>query len=272
MEKETLAVDGLPQYAPGLKAYHRAFRRELRTMVQQLPLIPGGRVLDVACGDAAYSGWFRELGRAAAVVAVDISRSWLEEAARNGNGCLALCQTSAEQLPFGDNQFELVWCAQSLYSLPDFAAALREMVRVTRRGGSVAILENDSLHQVVLPWPVELELAIRAAEHDALVRESDCPEKFYIGRQITRTLTEAGLVAVSKAAWATNRQAPLTQDERTFLVEYLRSLRQRVEPYLARRARKALWELSDPEREGSMLQDPTLSMTCLDFVVRGTKP
>ena len=41
-------------------------------------------------------------------------------------------EADAERLPFEDEAFDLSFCAQSLYSLPDPVAALREMARTTR--------------------------------------------------------------------------------------------------------------------------------------------
>ena len=49
---------------------------------------------------------------------------------------------------------------------------MRRMVRLARPGGTVAVLEDDSLHQVLLPCPVEVELALRAAELKGFVGES----------------------------------------------------------------------------------------------------
>jgi hypothetical protein len=45
----------LPGYAPTLRAYHRAFERELRELIAGLPLRRDDRVLDLACGDGVYS-------------------------------------------------------------------------------------------------------------------------------------------------------------------------------------------------------------------------
>ena len=50
----------LPGYAPTLLAYHRAFAEELREVVAGLPIRPGDRVLDLACGDGAYARWLAE--------------------------------------------------------------------------------------------------------------------------------------------------------------------------------------------------------------------
>jgi hypothetical protein len=50
----------IPGYAPALAAYHRAFAEELQSMIAELPIGAGDRVLDVACGDGSYSGWLAE--------------------------------------------------------------------------------------------------------------------------------------------------------------------------------------------------------------------
>ena len=69
----------LPGYAPTLLAYHRAFERELRELIAGLPLRPGDRVLDLACGDGVYAHWLAErLGEGGRVLAVDLSPAFLE--------------------------------------------------------------------------------------------------------------------------------------------------------------------------------------------------
>jgi ubiquinone/menaquinone biosynthesis C-methylase UbiE len=43
---------------------------------------------------------------------------------------------NAAQLPFAEGSFDLAWCVQRFYSLPDAQAALDEMRRVLRPGGT----------------------------------------------------------------------------------------------------------------------------------------
>jgi ubiquinone/menaquinone biosynthesis C-methylase UbiE len=112
-------------------------------------------------------------------VAVDKVPEYLDVArAANPGGRVEFVCAPVEALPFPEGTFDLCWCAQSLYSLPDPVEALRHMLRVTRPGGLVAVLEADSLHHAILPWPAEVELAVRAAELRALAEESDRPRKF----------------------------------------------------------------------------------------------
>ena len=55
-----LGEDELPPYAAMLAAFHRGHAAELRAMIADLPLRPGDQVLDMACGDGAYTCWLAE--------------------------------------------------------------------------------------------------------------------------------------------------------------------------------------------------------------------
>ena len=71
----------LPDYEPLLAAYHRAFAVELRAMVACLPIREGDRVVELACGDGAYSPWLaHRVGPSGVVVAVDVSPAYLRVA------------------------------------------------------------------------------------------------------------------------------------------------------------------------------------------------
>ena len=267
-------AETLPDYAPMLADYHRAYARELRAMVASLPIREGDRVLEMACGDGVYSRWLAErVGRRGSVTALDVSPAFLDLAGMNTAGHrVDFVAAAAERMPFADNTFDLVWCAQSLYSLPDPVEAVRLMARVVRPGGVVAVLENDSLHHILLPWPVEVELAVRAAELLAFVDESEHPRKYYIGRRLNEVFREAGLEDCRKSTWATNRQAPLGPDERGFLGKYLRDLLERAGPRLEPTMRARFESLVDSRSDDYLLDQPDLTVTCLDHVVRGTKP
>ena len=268
----------VPGYEPMLAAYHRAFEAELRAMVNSLPLAEGRAVLDMACGDGAYSPWLADrVGPTGRVVAVDVSPDYLElareAAARSPHASIVeFACAPIEALPFDDGTFDLCWCAQSLYSLPDPVAALRHMLRVARPGGFVAVLEGDTLHDVILPWPVEVELSARAAELKALAEGSDRPRKFYVGRQLRRLFREAGLVQVRSTTFAADRSAPLGPDERTFFAEYLKRLARSIAKTLDGPIRREFDALVDPGSPAFLLDDPDLTATCIGHVVLGRKP
>jgi ubiquinone/menaquinone biosynthesis C-methylase UbiE len=149
-----------PRYEARLAAYHRAFAPELQAILDALPLGAGMRVLDFACGDGYYASRLaRRLGASGIVVGVDQSEGYLHDATADAadaddgspGATVVYARAVAGALPFADDTFDLVWCAQSLFSLADPVEALRHMARVTRPGGLVAVLENDTAHELCLP-------------------------------------------------------------------------------------------------------------------------
>jgi ubiquinone/menaquinone biosynthesis C-methylase UbiE len=267
----------LPDYASQLFAFHEEFAPELKAMLAVLPLQPGDRVLDVACGDGIYSAWLSSLlGPQGNVTAIDASRHWLTMArrtlAREKTHRVTLKEADALKLPFQDMTFDFVWCAQSFYSLPDVGRCLAEMIRVLRPGGTLAILEDDSLHHVLLPWPIELELEVRAAELAAFRAETTRPARYYIGRWLSRLLRRAGLRAVRERAFAATRQAPLAPAASRYFGDYLHSLAHRVRPHLSKATYKRFERLVNPTSRSYLLRQPGFVAVCLDRVVWGKRP
>ena len=263
----------LPDYAPMLRAYHRGFAGELEAMVATLAIEPGDRILEVACGDGAYTPWLaRRAGAAGLVVGVDLSAGFLELARAEAGETTHLVAGAIERLPFAPASFDVVWCAQSLFSLPEPLAAVGRMVEMARPGGLVAVLEDDTLHQVLLPWPVDLELAVRAAEWAALNEQTDHPRKFYIGRRLVDLFHRAGLVGLRVRTFVADRMAPLDPASRTFLAEYLKQLRANVADRLTPEFRAKLDRLADPGSPEYLLDSPTLAATVVDHVVQGRTP
>ncbi|MFN8502874.1 class I SAM-dependent methyltransferase [Kouleothrix sp.] len=270
-------ADQLPDYWRMLHAYHCSRQDELRAIVATLPLTPSARVLDLASGDGCYAGWLAE--RAGQVIGADASRAYIELArqrlaARPRAASVAFQACDAAALPFADNTFDLAWCAQSFYSLPDPNTALREMIRVTRPGGTVAVLENDTLHQIILPWPAWLELAVRQAQLEALADRHPGAElaKFYVGRNLRGVFQQHGLEACELRSYSVDRHAPLSADELLFLRGYLADLRERAWPRLAPNARAELDWLIQPDSPGYLLRRPDLHLAHLELLALGRKP
>src|SRR5262249_45243830 len=114
-----------------------------RFLVSRVDAGPGDRVLDVATGTAAVAiELVRRTG--AAVVGVDQSPGMLAAArprlARAGVD-VELVEASADALPFADAAFAALTFTYLLRYVEDPAATLRELARVVRPGGTVAMLE-----------------------------------------------------------------------------------------------------------------------------------
>src|SRR5438477_2533620 len=95
----------------------------------------GTRALDVGCGPGALSAEL--VSRAVVVSAVDPSESFVD-AVRARHPGVDVRRASAEELPFGDGEFDATLAQLVVHFMADPVAGLREMARVTRAGGTVA--------------------------------------------------------------------------------------------------------------------------------------
>ena len=112
-----------------------------------LPRQRYGEVLEVGCGTGFLILNLWLAGYAEAPYACDISAGMLEVCAESARrlGCdLNLRVADAEELPYDDEEFDLVVGHAFLHHLPQPEAALREIHRVLRPGGAVWILGEPS--------------------------------------------------------------------------------------------------------------------------------
>jgi demethylmenaquinone methyltransferase/2-methoxy-6-polyprenyl-1,4-benzoquinol methylase len=133
-------------------------KRWRRRTVRSLPLYPGSRVLDLATGTGDLAIDIAKRHPGTQVVGVDPSENMLEV----GRGKIAKLGLTdriemktgiGEDLPFEDDVFDAVTIAFGIRNCTDRAQALREMARVTRPGGKIAILElNEPSGSVFSPF------------------------------------------------------------------------------------------------------------------------
>ena len=120
------------------EAYDRFMGRySVGLAAQMADLAAGQRVLDVGCGPGALTAELVTRLGAAGVAAVDPSSSFVA-AARERNPGVDVREATAEQLPFGDDEFDAALGQLVVHFMADPVAGLREMARVTRSGGVVA--------------------------------------------------------------------------------------------------------------------------------------
>ena len=262
-------ADSLPAYADALGLFHRAFARELSRAARAVPLAPGSRVLDVPCGDGFFTARLaRRLHPFGAVVAADLSDAFLDSARRavtrhDRLARVEFVKADAYELPFDDAAFDLVWCAQSLISLTDPVAALREMRRGVRPGGTVAVLEDDEYHRVLMNWGVDVELAVQRGVAAAARAKYGSAAGLSPSRRVGQWLTAAGLRPRGKKTFAADREAPFPPAVRRYLEVHLRQTRAFVAPHLSPRDSAALDRATHPTDPASVLTRPDAAVTCL---------
>jgi ubiquinone/menaquinone biosynthesis C-methylase UbiE len=133
-------------FAVAAEAYDRFMGRYSVQLAPQLAdfagIEPGQRVLDVGCGPGALTGELVRRVGPEAVAAVDPSEPFVA-AAKERHPSVDVRQASAEQLPFEDDVFDAALAQLVVHFMADPVAGLREMARVTRPGGVVAVCVWD---------------------------------------------------------------------------------------------------------------------------------
>ena len=101
---------------------------------------PGQRVLDIAAGTG--NATLPAARRGARVTATDIAPGLMAigyAAARQEVLTVRRIEADATSLPFGDGEFDVVMSCIGVIFAPDHAAAAKEMPRVCRPGGTIAM-------------------------------------------------------------------------------------------------------------------------------------
>jgi demethylmenaquinone methyltransferase/2-methoxy-6-polyprenyl-1,4-benzoquinol methylase len=114
-------------------------------LASRLEVGPGDTVLDVACGTAAVAVALAG-NHGCRVVGIDQSAEMLAEGRRRVDaaglgGRIELRQGRAEELPFEDASFAGLTFTYLLRYVDDPPATMRELARVVRPGGRIAMLE-----------------------------------------------------------------------------------------------------------------------------------
>ncbi len=158
--------------------------------LERLRIRPGDRVLDAGCGEGRHC--FGVLERGARVVGLDLDRESLRLPSRRLRrragelGSLGeMIHGNTFTLPFRDASFDRVICSEVMEHVHDYRAAARELARVTRPEGLLA---------VTIPTATSEQLYLRAG--DDYFESLGGHIRIFRPRELARGLAQAGLATI----------------------------------------------------------------------------
>lgn len=157
---------------------------------------PGERILDLAAGTAVSTV---ELAKSGAwCVAADFSLGMLRAGARRDVPKVA---GDAMKLPFADESFDAATISFGLRNVQDTAAGLREMARVVRPGGRLAVVEFST--PVFPPFRVVYMNYLMTALPKIATRVSSNPDAYvYLAESIRDWPDQAALTrTIESSGW-----------------------------------------------------------------------
>jgi SAM-dependent methyltransferase len=168
---------------------------EDRQKLVLLDVGPGDTVLDAACGPGNTTrSLVSEVGTTGLVVGVDSSATMLAQATRETSTAapVGYVRADAAELPFGDGSFDAVSCYGALYLMDDPFGTLRELIRVLKPGGRIAVLTTCARGPAVV-------------RHVGAAASRHAPLRLFDVDEITDVFHDAGLVDVVRSVTAASQ-------------------------------------------------------------------
>src|ERR1700733_7760115 len=164
-------------------------------------LAEDARILDVGCGPGTISAGLADRVPRGHVTGIDAAQEVIDQAsaAAGGRGNLDFPPGDVYALDYPDDSFDVVHAHQVLQHLGDQVSALREMRRVTRPGGLVAVRDTDFGG---MTWSPELAILDEWREFYVRVARDNGGEP-HGGRRLLAWAREAGFtdITCSSSNW-----------------------------------------------------------------------
>lgn len=182
-------------------------RRWRKKLVEALAVQPGERVLDLAAGTGVSTEPFHDGG--AEAIACDFSLGMLQ-VGKQRRPDMNFVAGDGMNLPFAGDTFDAVTISFGLRNIVEPEIGLREMLRVTKPGGRLAVMEFSSPTHPVFST-VYNEYLMRALPPVARAVSSNPEAYVYLAESIRAWPDQDGLAAIiDGVGWSAVRYRNLT--------------------------------------------------------------
>lgn len=196
-------------------------------LFDQIGVPAGWRVIEIGCGPQGCLGLLAgRVGATGRVVGVERSAEQVQRARRFVPDChltnVEVLHADGRQTGLPEQSFDLATARLVLVNVPQPQDLVREMVRLVRPGGVVALHEAESTTQRCDPphhaQTRLLELLNTSAGMDGIDRT--------IGSKVPRLMREAGLVDIRVQPWV--HAYPVGHGRRMLLLDFVENARARL--------------------------------------------
>lgn len=219
-------------YAEQELLYNRFMQPALQSALKQLALTPGSTGLDAGCGPGGILPLLdAHIGGTGHIFASDNSLSLLaiahdqSETHHISDHVSMFCADFAHPFPIPDSSLDWVWTADVLTSLDDkrgFSSkdVIRDMARIVKPGGQVAIFLGNRLGAVHLPGYSHIENSLATAAN-LNFRKQDQFHPAFENENVLGWMRAAGLAQLHISAHIAFHQAPLHPDIIYYIQRYI---------------------------------------------------
>lgn len=150
---EELKIEGDKRYSPYMILRNKTNKAYISKQFELLfTKRTYKKVLDVGCGTAFYYPLISN--KVNKIYGIDFSNNMLKHAKKfckiNHINNSKFYLGNAEELPFDNDEFDIVFCFDFLHHAINTDRVIKEMFRVVKRGGIVAAIETNPLNPLML--------------------------------------------------------------------------------------------------------------------------
>jgi ubiquinone/menaquinone biosynthesis C-methylase UbiE len=246
-----------------------------RALIEQARIAPGQSVLDVAGGSGEPSLTIAQaVGPTGFVMCTDAIAEMVavaeREALARGLKNMQFRQCTADSLPFADESFDVAVSRLGVMFFPDPVAAVREMLRVIKPGGRVALAvwgksELNPYSYVVTGVVSRYVPAVPVAP--------DAPDAFRFAEpgKLAGVLKDAGAIDVTQRVVKFDMAAPLSPEEFWDMrSEISESLREKLKTLSSEDRARLADEVQEAVRD--FFPDGQMRFPAQMLIVSGAKP
>jgi arsenite methyltransferase len=222
------AEDERSSNAAHLSNHYAIAKDQYDNAIRSVEFEPGSRVLDAGCGGGDFLHPIASrIGTHGRISAIDISKQNVdhlnERLKRNPLPTSVDVRVgSVVDIPFEDDTFHYVWCANVAQYLTeeDFPLCISEFRRVLRQGGQIAIKDIDVMQTTLRPLDAEFVMRLHAARKERGIESGRLGP--WCGSSIADRLKQNRVQVTQRRKFVVEHRHPLTMNARHYLYQLLR--------------------------------------------------